>query len=159
MKNDQRIAIIGAGIGGLSVAHHLTLKGFENVTVFEASEQVGGLARSFEWHGIHCDLAPHRLFTHDQELLDEIVALIPCNRVIRNSKICLSGKWIADPINAIELLFSVPFTKAVGLVFSYLKALVVKADSGKSFHSFVEAKYGSGLNQIFFNAFTLFQRR
>jgi len=153
MKDNKRIAIIGAGFGGLSVAHHLKKKGINNFKVFEATEYTGGLARSFNWHSIDCDLAPHRLFTQNKELLKEMLELTPCHKVVRRSRICLSGKWVADPINAIELLFSVSLKKAVYLVFTYLSARLRRCDKGESFHSFVEARYGSGLNKIFFKPY------
>lgn len=43
----QQIAVIGAGIGGLSAAYDLARAG-KNVTLFEAAEQVGGLAAGFK---------------------------------------------------------------------------------------------------------------
>jgi len=55
---DKRIAVLGAGFAGLSAAYHLKKQGFNKVTVVEASSAIGGLARSFDWHGITCDLAP-----------------------------------------------------------------------------------------------------
>ena len=52
METDKpSIAIIGAGIGGLSAAYDLALSG-NDVTVFEAADHVGGLAAGFkepEW--------------------------------------------------------------------------------------------------------------
>ncbi len=39
----KKIAVIGAGIGGMAAAYDLSRAGHQ-VTIFEASDQVGGLA-------------------------------------------------------------------------------------------------------------------
>lgn len=46
MNLNSRIAVVGAGPGGLSAAWYLREAGFENTTVLERSGRVGGLARS-----------------------------------------------------------------------------------------------------------------
>jgi len=51
------IAIIGAGLGGLSAAIHLRLAGHA-VTVFEAAERPGGRANRLLLDGIHFDTGP-----------------------------------------------------------------------------------------------------
>ena len=86
----ERVAILGAGASGLSSAALLRERGYD-VTVFEAADRVGGLARSFEWHGFHCDIAPHRLFTHDQEALDYLLRLVPMHKHRRRSTIFIAG--------------------------------------------------------------------
>ena len=43
----QNIAIIGAGIGGLSAAYDLVRAG-RAVTIYEAADHVGGLAAGFK---------------------------------------------------------------------------------------------------------------
>ena len=48
--NQCKIAIIGAGIAGISAARTLFLNGFNNVTIFEASDQIGGRIKSLK-HG------------------------------------------------------------------------------------------------------------
>lgn len=55
-----RIAILGSGPSGLIAAYLLGEKGFE-VTVFEASERVGGLAQSIQLWGQFVELGPHFL--------------------------------------------------------------------------------------------------
>ncbi|MBN2127130.1 MAG: phytoene desaturase [Candidatus Diapherotrites archaeon] len=54
MKN---VAVIGAGLGGLSAAALLSKKGF-NVTVFEKNNQVGGRASVFKEKGFLFDKGP-----------------------------------------------------------------------------------------------------
>ena len=42
----EKIVVIGGGIGGLSVAHHLVRAGVDGVHMYEASDRVGGKAKS-----------------------------------------------------------------------------------------------------------------
>jgi len=44
----KTVAIFGAGIAGLSAAHELALAGY-NVTIYEMSDSIGGLAKSFRY--------------------------------------------------------------------------------------------------------------
>ena len=44
-SDDERVAVLGGGVGGLTVAHELAERGFE-VTVYEARDRLGGKARS-----------------------------------------------------------------------------------------------------------------
>jgi hypothetical protein len=53
---DLRVAVVGAGAAGLSAALALRDLGYKNVTVFEASSQVGGKADSLEFEGRKYDL-------------------------------------------------------------------------------------------------------
>ena len=57
----QRIAVIGAGIGGLSAAYDL-VKGGKDVTLFEAADHVGGLAAGFKQP--HWDWSVERYYHH-----------------------------------------------------------------------------------------------
>ena len=43
----RRVLVVGGGLGGLSAAIHLRLRGFD-VTVFEAGERAGGRANLIE---------------------------------------------------------------------------------------------------------------
>ena len=97
-----RVGILGAGIAGLSSAWLLEKNGVDAV-VFEEQAYAGGLARSFQWHGFWCDFAVHRLFTNDEEVLQQLIALVPMGRHIRRSRIYLAGKWLRDPLDVVEL--------------------------------------------------------
>lgn len=54
------VAIVGAGLGGLSAAIHLRLAGHP-VTIFEAGERVGGRANIIEQDGFRFDTGPSLL--------------------------------------------------------------------------------------------------
>lgn len=50
------IAIIGAGVSGLTAAYYLKKLGYQNVTVFERESYVGGKVLSYEYEGNTYDL-------------------------------------------------------------------------------------------------------
>jgi protoporphyrinogen oxidase len=75
-KNNQHIAIIGAGIGGLSAAYDL-VQADKAVTIFEGADHVGGLAAGFKEP--HWDWTVERFYHHwfasDQHILGLIEEL------------------------------------------------------------------------------------
>ena len=64
----MRAAVIGGGWAGLTAAVELAQAGFR-VTVFEASRQLGGRARSVEMHGHRLDNGQHILIGAYRETL------------------------------------------------------------------------------------------
>ncbi len=56
---DRRIAIIGAGPGGLCMAIKLREAGFENFVILERSSQVGGTWNYNRYPGCACDIPSH----------------------------------------------------------------------------------------------------
>ncbi len=68
----MKIAVIGAGLGGLAVAIRLAKAG-HNVEVYEANAYVGGKASSFEMNGYRFDAGPS-LFTMPQ-YIEELFTL------------------------------------------------------------------------------------
>lgn len=149
--NRMRIGILGAGISGLSCAWLLKQSGVE-ATVFEAQDYVGGLARSFRWHDFSCDFASHRLFTMDEHVLHQLLALVPMGRHIRRSRIYLGGKWLRDPINIGEIFcrFNPVITGA--MAWDYLWR--PRGGCPDSFNAFVRQRYGRAINNFLFRPYT-----
>jgi protoporphyrinogen oxidase len=150
LEKDSRtnIGVLGAGVAGLSTAYFLR-QAFP-LEVHEASNHVGGLARSFKWHGFDCDLAPHRLYTNNEALLQELLALVPMARMRRKSRIYLKGKWIRDPVNAAEILFKFFPGRSLNVFWSYLSR---QANLEDSFEALVLSRFGTGLNELFFKPY------
>lgn len=146
----MRIGILGAGVAGLSAAYFLRDQ-LDAVDVFEADGSAGGLARSFLWHGFWCDIAPHRLYTTDQELLSDFHRLVPLHRLRRKSRIFIRGKWIQDPVNAGEILLKFFPRKSLEIVWGFLRRPALHEDN---FESLVLNQYGKGLNQLFFRPYS-----
>jgi len=57
-KTEEKVLIIGSGIGGLSTAIILARLGFD-VTVLEKNRQPGGMLRSYMRQGVHCNVGVH----------------------------------------------------------------------------------------------------
>ncbi len=54
-----RIAIIGAGPAGLAAGHELLARGFDDFTIFEATDAVGGTWHIHSYPGLACDVWAH----------------------------------------------------------------------------------------------------
>tara|TARA_B100000767_G_scaffold274394_1_gene307248 strand:- start:1588 stop:3042 length:1455 start_codon:yes stop_codon:yes gene_type:complete len=54
-----RVAVIGAGPAGIAVGHELLQQGFDNITLFEKSDAVGGTWHLHTYPGLACDLWAH----------------------------------------------------------------------------------------------------
>jgi protoporphyrinogen oxidase len=61
--NDKCVVIIGAGPAGLTAAYELSSKGFSNIVILEATDQVGGLSRTVNHNGNRIDIGGHRFFS------------------------------------------------------------------------------------------------
>lgn len=150
--NMKKIAILGAGVAGLSSAYYLKLYGVD-VQVFERESYYGGLARSFNWHGFSCDFAAHRFFTNDEDVLRSVFRLNPMIRHVRRSKLYVRNAWVNDPINPLELIRLLPQKEALLL----LKDLINppnKINEPKSFEDYILNHYGKVLHENFFRPST-----
>lgn len=54
-----RVAVIGAGFGGLGMAHYLKQAGFDDVTIYEKGSALGGVWRDNTYPGAACDVPSH----------------------------------------------------------------------------------------------------
>ena len=108
------VVVLGAGPAGLMAALTAARAGHQ-VTVLEASSQVGGMAGSFEVAGQRVDFGSHRLHPATppallgliRELLGEDLQSRP-----RAGRIRLGGRWVGFPLRAANLVSSLPPTMA-----------------------------------------------
>lgn len=63
MRQGLRVAIIGAGMSGLCVAHRLRRDGVEDLVLYEKAGEVGGTWRENTYPGLSCDV-PSRLYSY-----------------------------------------------------------------------------------------------
>ena len=62
------IHIIGAGPAGISIAYYFHLAGIRNISIYEKTDKIGGLARSWIHEGFILDTGPHIYHTSDKEI-------------------------------------------------------------------------------------------
>ncbi len=77
---DPVAIIIGAGPAGLTAAYELAEHTAIRPLVFEASDDVGGIARTFEYKGNRIDLGGHRFFSKSDRVMDWWRRMLPVER-------------------------------------------------------------------------------
>ncbi|MDT9001003.1 NAD(P)/FAD-dependent oxidoreductase [Paucibacter sp. APW11] len=75
MKTDVLIA--GAGPAGLTAGLELLRAGKQNVTIVEASREIGGLSRTVNFKGNRIDIGGHRFFSKSDWVMDWWRDLLP----------------------------------------------------------------------------------
>ena len=65
------IGIVGGGIAGLAAAYRLQQEGYE-IRIFEATDQVGGLAATFETAGDPIERFYHHLSKSEETIVELI---------------------------------------------------------------------------------------
>jgi protoporphyrinogen oxidase len=151
----MKVAVIGAGPAGITCAYELARRGIE-VEVFEASGQVGGMAKSIELWDQIVDLGPHRFFSTDERvnrLWLEIVGR-DYQTVNRLTRIYYRGRLFLYPLKAMNALFNLGIFEAILCVASFAKARLAVKDKGDSFENWVTSRFGSRLFHIFFKTYT-----
>lgn len=158
MTNTPHVAVIGAGIGGMAAAYDLRRAGFQ-VTIFEAADQVGGLASGFKEP--HWDWSVERFYHHwfqsDNHMLGLINELGWSDKVLfplPKTVVYAKGGFhpLDSPLAALTFPgFTFPDMVRFGLVTVYLRYL----SSWQSLERFradewIRKYYGKNLYASFF---------
>jgi len=149
------VAVLGAGPAGLTAAYRLVQRGVP-VVVFEAGEQVGGLARTETRDGYRFDLGGHRFFTKSdevaklwEELLGEELLVRP-----RLSRIYWRGRLIEYPLRPADVFAKVGPVELARSLGSYARARLRPAPAEESYEDWVSARFGRRLFELFFKTYT-----
>ena len=154
--SQPRIVILGAGPAGVGAAFRLAKKGFNNITVLEGNQCVGGNAGSFELAGIMVDYGSHRLHPScDPEILSEIQSLLGKDLLSRprHGRIRLNGRWIHFPLKPLDLLLRVSPRFALGVGKDMLQGKIShkgNKQQKETFASVLEAGLGKTICHDFY---------
>jgi protoporphyrinogen oxidase len=150
------VVIVGAGPAGLTAAYALATQTTARVTVLEAEDAVGGLARTVTYKGCRFDLGGHRFFTTSglvqrlwREMLGEELQRVP-----RLSRIAYDGCFFDYPLTPLNALRGLGVRRAVLVVMSYLKARVRPSPIEQTFEQWVTNRFGRRLYETFFKTYT-----
>jgi protoporphyrinogen oxidase len=156
--NEVRVAVIGAGPAGMTAALQLS-RGGAQVTVFEADERVGGLARSLKLWGQTVDLGPHRFFCTEERVnrLWRDVVGQDYRFVNRLTRIFYEGCFYDYPLRPMNALRNMGVVNAGRCLGSYLKEKAwpsCSRDANGSFESWVVNRFGRRLFEMFFKSYS-----
>lgn len=69
--------IVGAGPAGLTAAYELLQKTNVHPIVLEATDAIGGISQTVEYHGNRMDIGGHRFFSKNQEVMNWWTKMMP----------------------------------------------------------------------------------
>ena len=147
--------IVGGGPAGLTAAYQWTKAGGRS-TIFEASDQVGGIARTEEYKGYRFDIGGHRFFTKVKpvEKLWHEILTHEFIKVPRLSRIFYRGKYYDYPLSAFNALKNLGPYEAVRILLSYAKWKVKPSKEEENLEQWVSNRFGGRLFWHFFRTYT-----
>jgi protoporphyrinogen oxidase len=145
------VVVLGAGPAGLAAALVAARHGLR-VVMFERSPRPGGLAASIEIAGQRVDLGSHRLHpTMPAPVRAELDRLLGDDLQVRprRGRIRLDGRWLAFPLQPLDLLRHAPPALLAGALRDAVSAPVRRA-ADDSFAEAVRAGLGPTIAERFY---------
>lgn len=95
----MKIAILGAGLSGLTSAFYLQDSSFvSKIDIYEKEHEPFGLCRSIKKNGFTYDIGPHILFSKDKKALQEMLNVLDVSSQLRRSnKVLYKGRRVQYP--------------------------------------------------------------
>jgi protoporphyrinogen oxidase len=149
------IAVLGGGPAGLTAGYLLAQQGVP-VIVFEAEDQVGGIAKTEVRDGYRFDLGGHRFFTKVKEVDDlwhEVMKEEFLKRP-RMSRIYWNGKFLAYPLEGMDVIRQLGPIELIRSGLSYLWAAMKPKGREDNLEQWVSNRFGKRLYQHFFKTYT-----
>src|SRR6476660_1069301 len=147
--------VLGAGPAGLTAGYLLGKSG-RDVVVFEAEDQVGGLAKTVERDGYRFDLGGHRFFTKSDEvnalwheILGDQFLLRP-----RMSRIYWNRRYLDYPLRGPDVVRKLGPVELARCMGSYVRAAVKRDKPEDSLEDWVSNRFGRRLFELFFKSYT-----
>jgi protoporphyrinogen oxidase len=146
--------VLGGGPAGLTAGYLLGKTG-RPVTVLEAEDQVGGLAKTVEVDGYRFDLGGHRFFTKSlevdtlwHEVLGEEFLLRP-----RMSRIYWNNRFLDYPLRGPDVIRKLGPVELARCMASYLVAAARPKGEEDSLEQWVTNRFGKRLFELFFKTY------
>lgn len=154
---EETIAIVGAGVAGLTLAHRLLEAGVPYpVVIIEKEREVGGLARSFTYRhaddDFTFDIGPHRFHSDDPAVVAYILKTLELDHIEIPRT---SGVWMYDRYHDWPLRLATITKLPLWLMLRCAAELFHrrKAETA-SFEDYIIDRYGRTLYQVFFKPYT-----
>ncbi|HEX8208282.1 MAG TPA: NAD(P)/FAD-dependent oxidoreductase [Solirubrobacteraceae bacterium] len=155
-RDPKPYVVIGGGPAGLT-AGYLLAKAGRRVIVFEADEQVGGIAKTVvDPYGYRFDLGGHRFFTKNQEVNDLWLEIMGDEFLLRPrmSRIYWRGKYLDYPLQGMDVVKKLGPIELVLCGLSYLWAAITPKGREDNLEQWVSNRFGKRLYGHFFKSYT-----
>ncbi|HVL95244.1 MAG TPA: NAD(P)/FAD-dependent oxidoreductase [Solirubrobacteraceae bacterium] len=149
------VAVLGGGPAGLTAGYLLAKRG-RPVIVFEAEDQVGGIAKTEVRDGYRFDLGGHRFFTKSKEVNDLWHEVMREEFLLRPrlSRIYWNKKFLQYPLEGMDVVRKLGPIELTRAGLSYLWAAVKPKGREDDLESWVSNRFGKRLYQLFFKSYT-----
>ena len=152
---EKPVVVLGGGPAGLTAGYLMAKQG-KAVVVLEASDQVGGLARTEVRDGYRFDLGGHRFFTKVKEVDDlwhEIMKEEFLRRP-RQSRIYWRRRFLEYPLQGMDVIRKLGPVELTRCFLSYLWAAVKPKAREDTFEEWVSNRFGKRLYGHFFKTYS-----
>lgn len=157
-QNNKKILIIGAGPAGLATAFKLSEDPGIEVTIWEKSNQTGGLSKTLEHNGNFFDLGPHRFFTKNKEVNEFWNSILPFPDMLlknRFTRMFFNQNFFDYPLKLdYKNINKLGFKRGAHIFLSYLKAKISPHRPEITLKDFYINRFGKKLYKMFFEGYT-----
>ena len=151
----QTTLVLGGGPAGLTAGYLLGQAG-RNALVFEAEDQVGGIAKTVERDGYRFDLGGHRFFTKSIEV-DTLWHEVLGDEFLRRprmSRIYWNNRYLDYPLRGPDVIRKLGPVELTRCMASYARAAMRRNKVDDSLEDWVSNRFGRRLFELFFKSYT-----
>jgi protoporphyrinogen oxidase len=151
----MKMAVIGAGPAGLTAAYG-TSASQASVDVYEASDGVGGLAKSIPLWGQTVDLGPHRFFSCNKRVNQFWLEVVgrDYTMVNRLTRILYRRKFFRYPLRPLETLAKLGSVEGIRCLASHARERFRPTPQNGTFENWICRCFGQRLFEIFFKSYS-----
>ncbi len=151
----QTTLVLGGGPAGLT-AGYLLGQANRSALVFEAEDQVGGIAKTVERDGYRFDLGGHRFFTKSIEV-DTLWHEVLGDEFLRRprmSRIYWNNRYLDYPLRGPDVIRKLGPIELARCMASYGRAALRRNKVDDSLEDWVSNRFGRRLFELFFKSYT-----
>ena len=153
------VAIVGAGMAGLTAAYRLKQRGVR-VAIYEQSDRVGGAVRTERRDGYLADLGPNSIAApppHFRALMAELgleSSILPAGAVARRRYIVRGGRLVPLPMSPVQML-TTPLLSPIAKLAVFREPFVRPGDAlvEESIAGFIRRRFNQEIVEYVVNPF------